>query len=105
MSAPITSPFQRLTSRRNPEGGWRHHLAGEPLHVGSPLELLLPDGTWWQGRYEPAFPKDWQQVGPNPWFYGPLGRSARDRSAVPLQVRFALPFDAVLRHPYRQDDR
>jgi hypothetical protein len=33
-------------------GGPRYFLDGQPVHAGTLLELLEPDGTWMLGRYE-----------------------------------------------------
>lgn len=50
--SPATSVAgARLELRKEP-GGFRHYLAGEPVHAGTPLDLLMADGSWLPGRYE-----------------------------------------------------
>lgn len=71
--APLVtpSPSQLFDLRRDRWGGWHHHLAGEAVHAGAPLELLLPGGIWWSGRYESAWPPGWTDAGPTAMFYAP----------------------------------
>jgi hypothetical protein len=62
-------------------GGRRHYLDGRPVHAGTTLELLLPDGDWLTGHYE------WGYVaGEAPTLHvalgGPRELSARARCRV-----------------------
>jgi hypothetical protein len=104
--APLITPHPDLTlDLRRDEGGWRHHLAGEPVHNGAALELLLPTGAWWPGHYETTRGADYHRHGPTPMFYASLGGAWAD-NGVPdyaLQVCFPLPVTAVLRRPPRQE--
>lgn len=99
------SPFQTLTLGRD-RGGRRHYLAGEPVHAGAALDLLLPDGTWWPGRYESAWASELAEPTPTAMFHGGLGGPWIDnRTDTTVQVDFPLPADAVLRWPTREDGR
>lgn len=78
-------------------GGRRHFLDGRPVHAGTTLELLMPDGHWLSGRYE------WNFVaGEAPTLDLALGgpAEAQRQGEVPV-VSFPLPARAVLRWPQR----
>lgn len=63
-----TTEGRRLVERRE-SGGLRHYLDGKPVHAGSMLELLEPDGSWLLGRYEWSFCR-----GDEPSFYLGVGQ-------------------------------
>lgn len=103
--APLTEPDRDSVLLLGDDGGGpRYYLAGEPIRTGSPLELLLPGGTWWRGRLEVehSTPDPWgRDRNPLPVFYGRVGGPAEANDApeyVP-QVHFPLPPNAVLRRP------
>jgi hypothetical protein len=78
-------------------GGRRHFLDGRPVHAGTTLDLLLPDGHWQRVRYEWSFtretpPRAYLQLG---------GPAAAERLDAAPQVSFELPPRAVLRWPER----
>ena len=52
--------------RSEDAGGVRDHLAGEPLHCGDGVDVLMPDGTWMAGRYELSHGSDGER---EPFFY------------------------------------
>lgn len=94
------SPFQVLDLRRDGWGEWRHYLAGEAVHAGDGLDLLLPDGRWWSGRYESTWPPGWADTGPTAMFHASLGGPWIDNDTDhTVQVAFPLPATAVLRWP------
>lgn len=100
--APLVtpSPFQVLDLRRDGWGGWRHHLAGEPVHAGDGVDLLLLDGRWWPGHYESAWPPGWTDTGPTAMFHASLGGPwIHNDTDHTVQVAFPLPATAVLRWP------
>lgn len=100
------SPFQVLDLRRDRWGGWRHYLAGEPVHAGAPLELLLPNSSWWAGRYESCWPPGSRDGGPTAMFYGPVGGPwVTNDTDTRIVIHFPLPADAVLRWPVREGGR
>lgn len=76
----------------------RHHLDGEPLTNGTPLELLLPNDGWWRGRYETTRRDGGALV---PLFYARIGGPALTNGALDFaaQIHFELPAHAVLRRP------
>jgi len=96
--APIlgSDPAQLLILGRD-EGGARHFLDGRPVHAGTLLELLLPDGRWQPISYE------WSWEAERP----PTGTLALGAPAAAEQlgehpvVSFALPATAILRWPRR----
>jgi hypothetical protein len=83
---------------REEPGGLRHYLAGEAIHAGEILELLLPDGAWLEGRYEWDFRQDVR-----PLFFTALGGDwERDPARYePLQAPMRIPELATLRWPKR----
>ncbi len=88
---PLTTPEldQVLVVDRD-GGGFRHYLAGEPVHCGSALELLVQGGRWVGVRYE-------LRAG-EPIAYLGLGGPGEPFGANDC-VHFAVPVNAVLRWP------
>lgn len=100
----ITPPPDQVLILDRDAGGWRHYLAGQPIHAGSPLDLLLQGGTWWPGRYESAWPPGWETTGPVALFYAALGGPwDTNDTDTSVTVSFPLPASAVLRWPLRPD--
>jgi len=99
---PLTLPpaAQRLERRRD-AGGWRDYLDARPVHCGTPIELALPDGTWWAGRYEMGWYA--AEGGPVAEFYGCLGGPAWANGVSDdiAQVHFPIPAGAAVRWPAR----
>jgi len=104
--APLVNPNpdQVLDLRRDAYGGWRHYLDGEAVHAGEGVQLLLPDGTWWSGRYESRWPPGSRDsAGPVAMFHAPLGGPwADNHTEAVVEAKFPLPARAVLRWPARQ---
>lgn len=77
----------------------RHHLNGEALHNGEALEVQMPDGSWWRGRYETTR-RDGELV---PLFFAQLGGPAAENNVPDYlpRVSFEIPPRAVLRRPER----
>lgn len=61
-------------------GGPRWFAGDEPLHAGTPLDVLAANGTWLTGRYEYQL----DTRGCTPFLYLAIG--AWDHPAVPLQL-------------------
>ncbi len=60
----LQTKVDELLELRKEPSGLRYYLAGEPVHAGDLLEILLDDGSWALGRYEWNY-----QNGQWPWFY------------------------------------
>jgi hypothetical protein len=89
-------PHTMLIEGESP-GGRRHFLDGRPVHAGTGLDLLLPDGRWQRVRYKWGFaseqtPRVYMQLG---------GPAAAERLDAAPQVSFDLRPRAVLRWPER----
>jgi hypothetical protein len=74
-------------------GGRRFYLGDEPIHCGTPLELLGADGHWQPGRFETTGPTD----EPTPRFHYRVGGWDTPDVAI------TLPISAVLRLPPRRE--
>ena len=79
-------------------GGLRYYLAGEGIHAGEILEILLPDGAWLEGRYEWDFRRD-----ARPLFFTALGGDweREPERYEQLQAAMRIPEAATLRWPRR----
>jgi hypothetical protein len=88
---PLVTPEldQVLVARRD-GGGLRHYLAGEAVHCGAALELLVAGGQWMPVRYETSLGE--------PVAYQALGGPA-ERFGANEVVHFDLPSEAILRWP------
>lgn len=76
----------------------RHHLDGDPVYCGTPLELQLPDGAWLRGRYEMR--RDPATREPIAMFYTRVASATpwvEDGETWHPQVSFDLPDGAVVR--------
>jgi len=49
---PLNTTTGHRLELKQETGGPRHFLAGKDVHAGTPLDLLMADGTWLGGRYE-----------------------------------------------------
>ena len=79
------------------DGGQRHYLNGRPVHAGTSLELLMPDGSWLRIRYEWGFSEQHP-----PRAYAAIGMpQAAEKIQEPSLIEFELPRDAILRWPTR----
>lgn len=82
---------------REDAGGLRHFLAGEGIHAGEILEILLPDGVWLEGRYEWNYDRE-----NRPLLYLNLGGPWEgDPEKAPPEVVIRIPPEAILRWPRR----
>jgi hypothetical protein len=89
-------PSQTLILGRD-DGGQRHFLDGQPVHAGTLLELLLPDGRWQPIGYEWGW-----SVDEPPTATMRLGAPAgAEQLGDQPSVTFDLPAEAVLRWPPR----
>lgn len=124
--APLVTPDpSHVLIRSSDGGGLRYFLDGLPVHAGSGVELLLPDGRWWAGRVEFAtdqeglrqrieeldlpededglvvLPRDLDEEFLHPVFHGLLGGPWCDNDPMDYapEGRMELPARAVLRGP------
>lgn len=130
---PLVTPDpSHVLIRGQDHGGLRYFLGGRPVHAGSGVELLMPDGSWWPGRVEfttdpeglrrritqlgleederglVAVPDDVREEFTRPVFHGLLGGPWCDNNAMDYapEVRVELVASAVLRWPEsRERDR